>query len=322
MKKFPLLFLLFASLAQAASPAPTDFGPQFQSQLQTPAGVQYDARDRNWALSSGTDTISCSISNVSQVTASALVNTSPPSYTNGTMQPVSMTLAGGLRVDASAYNVPVLGNVASGATDSGAPVKVGAIVNTTVPTFTAGQRSDLQANVRGSVYVDFEGRKTTYSATAQFSPAASATDVFTVYGSASKTIRIRRFTISGTNTGNTNANILVAKRSAVNTGGTSGAVTAVPVDSTNAAATATVLSYTGNPTTGTLVGNVITRLFFLASLSSLNVSTPVVFDFGQEGTQALVLRGTSEGAALNMGGVNIGVLSATVLYITVEWTEE
>lgn len=314
IKLFPLIFLL-PLIALAASPAPMDFGPQFQSQLQTPAGVQYDARDRNWFLNSGTDTISCSISNVSQVTASALVGTSPPSYTNGTMQPVSMTLNGALRTEA-------IGNVASGATDSGSPVKVGAVYNATPPTFTAGQRSDVQSNVRGSIYVDREGRKTTYSAFAQFSPAASATEVFTIYGSATKTVRIRRFTVSATNTGNTNANIIVLKRSAVNTGGTSSAATAVPLDSTNAAATATVLSYTANPTTGTLVGNITSRLFFLASLSSLNASTPVVFEFGENGGQSIVLRGTSEGAALNMAGVNIGVLSATVLYLSVEWTEE
>lgn len=55
MKMFPLLFLFIASLALGAGPV--DTGPQFQAQLQTPLGVQYDARDRNWLLSSTTDSI-------------------------------------------------------------------------------------------------------------------------------------------------------------------------------------------------------------------------------------------------------------------------
>lgn len=45
----------------------------------------------------------------------------------------------------------VFGNIASGATDSGNPVKVGAKYNATKPTFTDGQRGDLQITTRGSL---------------------------------------------------------------------------------------------------------------------------------------------------------------------------
>lgn len=44
----------------------------------------------------------------------------------------------------SARNQTAVGNVASGATDSGAPVKVGGIFNTAFPTLTNGQRGDIQ----------------------------------------------------------------------------------------------------------------------------------------------------------------------------------
>lgn len=44
------------------------------------------------------------------------------------------------------------GNVASGATDSGNPNKVGGVFNTTLPTFTNGQRGDLQISTRGGLY--------------------------------------------------------------------------------------------------------------------------------------------------------------------------
>lgn len=42
-----------------------------------------------------------------------------------------------------------VGNVASAATDSGNPVKVGGKYNLTIPTFTDGQRADLQVDSRG-----------------------------------------------------------------------------------------------------------------------------------------------------------------------------
>lgn len=46
------------------------------------------------------------------------------------------------------------GNVASGTTDAGNPVKVGGRYNTTLPTLTNGQRGDLQLGVRGALYAE------------------------------------------------------------------------------------------------------------------------------------------------------------------------
>jgi hypothetical protein len=48
----------------------------------------------------------------------------------------------------------VTGNVASGAADSGSPVKVGGVYNSTIPTFANGQRGDLQVGTRGGLHVD------------------------------------------------------------------------------------------------------------------------------------------------------------------------
>ncbi len=45
------------------------------------------------------------------------------------------------------------GSVASGATDSGNPVKVGGVYNSTKPTLTTGQRGDLQLGSRGATAV-------------------------------------------------------------------------------------------------------------------------------------------------------------------------
>lgn len=67
-------------------------------------------------------------------TAAAPVRVDP---TGTTTQPVSST-----------------GNVASGATDSGNPVKIGGKYNSTLPTLTDGQRGDAQLDVNGRVKVD------------------------------------------------------------------------------------------------------------------------------------------------------------------------
>lgn len=45
------------------------------------------------------------------------------------------------------------GNVASGATDAGNPVKIGGVYNSTLPTFTTGQRGDFQIGSRGGLSV-------------------------------------------------------------------------------------------------------------------------------------------------------------------------
>lgn len=46
------------------------------------------------------------------------------------------------------------GNVASGSPDHGNPVKVGAVYNSTLPTYSTGQRADLQVGSRGALKVE------------------------------------------------------------------------------------------------------------------------------------------------------------------------
>jgi hypothetical protein len=59
---------------------------------------------------------------------------------------------------ASQLNAQVVGNVASGATDAGNPVKIGGVLSATLPTYTAGQRGDLQIGTRGSLNVTLLGQ--------------------------------------------------------------------------------------------------------------------------------------------------------------------
>lgn len=52
-------------------------------------------------------------------------------------------------VGSSAVYAQVSGAVPSGSTDSGNPVKVGGVYNSTLPTFTNGQRGDIQLDAKG-----------------------------------------------------------------------------------------------------------------------------------------------------------------------------
>ena len=59
----------------------------------------------------------------------------------------------GVNVGSGAAASQVQGNVASGATDAGNPVKTGGVYNTTQPTLTNGQRGDTQMDVRANTLV-------------------------------------------------------------------------------------------------------------------------------------------------------------------------
>ena len=164
----------------------------------------------------------------------------------------------------------------------------------------------------------------TYSSTSvNFTPAATATDVFTLTGSATKNIRIRRIVVDGIKTATSHEVVQVIKRSTANSGGTSTTPAAVPHDSTNAAATAVARAYTANPTLGTAVGTMLAkRVVFKATTpaNAQSVGAGNIFDerFGDT-NQAIFLRGTGEVLAVNLNGVTLTGGSITV---TIEWSEE
>ena len=57
-------------------------------------------------------------------------------------------------------NLKAQGNVASGATDSGNPVKVGGVFNSSPPALATGQRGDLQLDTSGNLKVTNSGTQT------------------------------------------------------------------------------------------------------------------------------------------------------------------
>lgn len=160
-------------------------------------------------------------------------------------------------------------------------------------------------------------------------PAASPTDVFTITGGATVVVHVTHIEISGI----TDSAVAVAadcqlvRRSTANSGGTStNSPAIVPFDSADTAV-ATVLSYTGNPTLGTLVGTARAALRAQKLMLTLGTYTatdfppvaPIVWDFSDTQGKAPILRGIGEVLAVNLNAVTlVGTVS---INISVEWFE-
>ena len=161
--------------------------------------------------------------------------------------------------------------------------------------------------------------RTTYSAsTTGLATAATATDVFTLTGSATKTVRVRKVAISCITAAGGVQSALFILRSTANTVGTSTDEAEVANDDLNAPATATALSYTANPTLGTSVGT-IRATKYACNSSSGNAVNQTALDFGTADQQYPTLRGTTDVFAVNL---NATTLSSPSVDLYVEWTEE
>lgn len=187
---------------------------------------------------------------------------------------------------------------------------------------------NVSAALRNSNYDtrgNFTGLKASYAASLPIKTATAAgTAPFaSIYGSATKTIRVQRIIVSGTcATAAVYGDIIVKKTSAVISGGTATALTAVPKDSSSAASTATNINYyTVLPTPGTVVGAIASQTVFLPITGTPAVDVkPVIFDWTAQGmNEAPVLRGIAQGLELNFGTTTT---NAPTLTITFEYTEE
>lgn len=172
----------------------------------------------------------------------------------------------------------------------------------------------------------YNGEKPTYRAgTLDPFVAATTTDVpiFLIEGSASKIIVVKRIAVSGiTLTAVAYLTLNVCKYSTAASGGVPVNAALVPLDSTFAAATATVKHYTTGPTPGTLVGTVATSRTLAQATAAAAAGVPrdVVFSFGDmPETKGIVLRGTVQGCGLVWA---TAPATTPTLTIDIEWTEE
>lgn len=233
-------------------------------------------------------------------------------------QPISA--ASGAIVAGAQVDLLTMRGTVAGGTAAANSLLGGAVYNSTAPAVTNGQQVADQVDTTGSRQVNTEGRKATYSASGTIVPASAATDVATITGSASKTIRVTRIQLSGQATAATPVIFSLIKRSAANSGGTSAALTAIPLDSGNAAASATLLNYSVNPTPGAAVGTIrYQQMVLVPSTTPATPNVPITWDFTTRNGQGVVLRGTSQVLAVNYGGATV---SGNVLAFDIEWTEE
>lgn len=125
----------------------------------------------------------------------------------------------------------------------------------TISASATGDYSEIAVGSQGQVFTQaIDAAKRTYSAAVKFTPVVGT--VFEIYGAASTTVEINRITLTLFGTAAGKMDFVVAKRSAIATGGTAVASTRVPYNAADAAAASTVRHFTAAPTAGALVGNV------------------------------------------------------------------
>lgn len=168
----------------------------------------------------------------------------------------------------------------------------------------------------------------TYNAVAlALPPAASATDIACIAGSATKTVYINRIRITGTAGTLITAPFTLVRRAAVNTAGTAATTTANWAntislsDTANPAATATLISYSANPTITDTSPTYLRSAYTTIPVTSAGTSiSPLQWDWDSlEFVQRPVLRGIAQQICINLNAVTI---SSGLLHISISWTEE
>jgi hypothetical protein len=153
-----------------------------------------------------------------------------------------------------------------------------------------------------------------YYASSAFTVSGGITDVFTLTGSSTRTVRIQRFLLTGSQTSGSYVNFDFTRRSTANSGGNSTTLTNQVNDTNFAAATATARVYSANPTTGTTVGTMEYKMYIP---DATDPNPGVILD--EVFQNPIVLRGTSQVWALNFNNTTItgGSFAATIW-----WTED
>ena len=184
-----------------------------------------------------------------------------------------------------------------------------------------GETSGIRIDSKGRLITTQEKRATYSAACVNLAIAAAGTDFFTITGSASKTIIVKRIRFSASSSTTVQSNIGLCRRSTANTGGTSTTLTNVKHDTTNSPATAVVRAYTANPTLGTLV-EYLRWIDYTSMAPSSNSPTDIrEFAFGIEEDQGIILRGLNEVLALNFNEQTVTFGAGVGYNLSVEWRE-
>lgn len=170
-------------------------------------------------------------------------------------------------------------------------------------------------------------KQPTYSAVSiGLVPASSATDIFCISGSATKAISIKRLEISGIAGTAISVPVTVLRRVSLDTGGTPASTTALPVatpnESVDAAATATLIAYTANPTIVDASPSYLRSSYVSFPLTTSTVS-PQTWVFGEEVGWFTKAMNIPKGSATQQVCVNFNAttVSSGTLNLYISWVE-
>jgi len=199
-----------------------------------------------------------------------------------------------------------------------------AILGVRKDTFTAtattsanGDYSQISTDKHGAVYsINSNARKPTTSFSCLIVPAASATDIVTIEGPGSGTIRVSRIIISGTQTTAGHVLFALIRRNGTNSGGTFTNPTQfaheLAVDSAGAA---NIKAYTANPSGLGGVTAYVRRLYkFIPAATTAGDAPPLVWDFGSCGKEISVGSGALLSLSLEGATVTGGSLAVDIEY--------
>lgn len=167
-----------------------------------------------------------------------------------------------------------------------------------------------------------EPTTTSYAATGiAIVPAASATDIACITGSATRVVRVQQVKVNGTGTAIA-IPIVLNKHASANTGGTAATGGALPVpyalDSTNVAATATTTAYTANPTIPDATPGVIDIQWLGLAATTTSTAGNTTFTYwDREFMQAITLRGIAQQLCVNLNATS----PTASLAVSFKWTE-
>lgn len=153
-------------------------------------------------------------------------------------------------------------------------------------------------------------------------PAAAATDIACLTGSATRVGRLQSIRVSGSGTA-ISVPVLVTKNLTASTGGTPTTGTGIPVpfrfDSNDVAPSMTAVAYTANPTVTTGAGILDNgNLGLVATTVGAAVTPYLLFDYSQRNfSEAITLRGIAQQVCVNLNGTT----PTALLNVTFRWTE-
>lgn len=185
----------------------------------------------------------------------------------------------------------------------------------------------LSTIISGGLFLQQSQRATYMAVASGYAAYATPTDLFSIFGSGTKTIQIVAVGIAIQSTAAALQTIDFIKRSAANSGGTPTALTAIPLDSADAAAAAALNTYASAPSTGSSVGTLDEVMLSSATLTT----APSFISFGgffgggispvnvASLQKPITLRGTGEGLCINYKGA--ALTAGFLAQVKIVWVE-